>query len=269
MVLGIDAGGSTTKIVGIGNGEIRSPQFIVAADPVTSLFGAFGKYVHDNGIALSDIERVMITGVGSASLSGQLYGLPTEKVDEFSANALGARYGSGLEEMVVVSMGTGTSFIRVSGDSYEHLGGLAIGGGTLAGLSRLMLRTSDIAKTISMAEAGDVSKVDLLIGDISRDDIPGLPKSATASNFGKADASASQEDAAAGIVNMVLQTIGSASNFIARNTGVKDFVLIGNLALLPQCPALFEKIGELYGLKFRIPDMPEYRTAIGAALGGI
>ena len=45
IVIGIDVGGSTTKIVGINKGQIQSPMFITATDPVTSLFGAFGKYI--------------------------------------------------------------------------------------------------------------------------------------------------------------------------------------------------------------------------------
>ena len=44
IVIGIDVGGSTTKIVGINKGQIQSPMFITATDPVTSLFGAFGKW---------------------------------------------------------------------------------------------------------------------------------------------------------------------------------------------------------------------------------
>lgn len=268
-VLGIDVGGSTTKIVGVEDGEIRSPQSIVAADPVTSLFGAFGKYIYDNGIALEDISQVMLTGVGSAYVSGQLYGLPTERTDEFVANALGAKYKSGLDRMVVVSMGTGTSFIRVEGDSIEHIGGLAIGGGTLQGLSNLLFRTGDIRKVVEMALKGDTSKTDLQISDISKDDLPGLPGNVTASNFGKADASSSPEDVAAGIINMILQTIGGSSNFIARNTGIRDFVLIGNMSLLPQCRPLFDRIEKLYGLAFHIPEYTEYRTALGAALSYI
>ena len=62
IVIGIDVGGSTTKIVGINGEQIQSPMFITATDPVTSLFGAFGKYIYDNGIQLSDIEQVMLTG---------------------------------------------------------------------------------------------------------------------------------------------------------------------------------------------------------------
>ena len=61
-------GGSTTKIVGLRDGTLSPPMMAGAADPVTSLFGAFGKYVYDNGILLSDIDRVMLTGVGSSGV---------------------------------------------------------------------------------------------------------------------------------------------------------------------------------------------------------
>lgn len=84
IVIGIDVGRSTTKIVGIDGDRIQSPLFITAADPVTSLFGAFGKYIYDNGIRLSDIEQVMLTGVGSAFVNSPLYGLPTRKRYRFS-----------------------------------------------------------------------------------------------------------------------------------------------------------------------------------------
>ena len=44
IVIGIDVGISTTKIVGIDdNGKVVSPIRIRATDPVTSLYGAFGK----------------------------------------------------------------------------------------------------------------------------------------------------------------------------------------------------------------------------------
>ena len=88
IVIGIDVGGSTTKIVGINGEQIQSPMFITATDPVTSLFGAFGKYIYDNGIQLADVEQVMLTGVGSAFVNSPLYGLPTRKTDEFIANGL-------------------------------------------------------------------------------------------------------------------------------------------------------------------------------------
>ena len=269
ITLGIDVGGSTTKIVGLENGEIKAPQCITAEDPVTSLFGAFGKYIYDNGISLSDIEHVMLTGVGSAYITGPLYGLPTSFTDEFLANALGASYRSGLDRMVVVSMGTGTSFIKIEDKKVTRLGGLALGGGTLQGLSKIIFKTSDIRKIVDLAGNGNTCNVDLQIGDISKNDLPGLPLDVTASNFGKADQTSTSEDIAAGLINMILQTIGSSANFIAGGTGITDFVLIGNLSQLPQSRMLFESVGRLYGIQFHIPDYTEYRTAAGAALSYI
>lgn len=88
IVIGIDVGISTTKIVGISDGNVVSPMRIKATDPVTSLYGAFGKYLYDNKIQLSDVEHVMLTGVGSAYINKPVYGLPTDKTGEFVADDL-------------------------------------------------------------------------------------------------------------------------------------------------------------------------------------
>ena len=82
IIIGIDIGGSTTKIVGFENNNLKIPTFVKANNPIASLFGAFGKFIYDNAIQLSDIEKIMITGVGSANVEQPLYGIPTFKVDE-------------------------------------------------------------------------------------------------------------------------------------------------------------------------------------------
>ena len=52
IVIGIDVGISTTKIVGINDeGQVVAPKRIKATDPVASLYGAFGKYLYDNKIS--------------------------------------------------------------------------------------------------------------------------------------------------------------------------------------------------------------------------
>ena len=172
VVIGIDVGGSTTKIVGVENKSIQSPMFVKATDPVTSLFGAFGKYIYDNGITLPEIEMVMLTGVGSAFIDQPLYGLPTAKTDEFLANGLGAKYTASLENLIVVSMGTGTSFVKVEGPHIQHIGGIGIGGGTLLGLSRLLLKTQDIHLIAEMARKGTLTNIDLQIQDICNRPLP-------------------------------------------------------------------------------------------------
>ena len=145
IVIGIDVGISTTKIVGINeDGVVINPFRIKATDPITSLYGAFGKYLHDNNIKLEDVEKVMLTGVGSEYIDENIYGLSTGKAEEFIADGLGARYESKLDRMIVVSMGTGTSLVKCDGEDIRHIGGIGIGGGTLQGLSRIMLQTDDI-----------------------------------------------------------------------------------------------------------------------------
>ena len=267
IVIGIDVGGSTTKIVGLNEGEIISPMFITATDPVSSLFGAFGKYIYSNNISLSDIEHVMITGVGSAYVEGNIYGLPTTKADEFQSDGLGAHFGSKLEKLIVVSMGTGTTLIQVEGDKIRYLGGLGMGGGTLMGLSSLLLKTTTIDTIQELAERGNVKNVNLQIEDICKNDLEGLPLYATASLFGKvANSHACDEDIAIGIYYLVIQTIGCAAVLSALNSGIKDIVPIGNLAQIPQCRIIFKMIEDLYKVRFHIPEHAEFRTAIGAAL---
>lgn len=266
IIIGIDVGISTTKIVGLREKRVLSPIRITAADPVTSLYGAFGKYLHDNNIDLKDVEQVMLTGVGAAYINDNIYGLPTDHTDEFIADGLGARFESGLQKAIVVSMGTGTSFVQCDCNGIRHIGGIGIGGGTLQGLSRVMLNTSNIKQVASMAMQGDISHINLLIGDISAHPLPGLPMNATASLFSRAQYDAPKEDIAQGIIFMVLQTIGSASVLSALNTDIKDFVLIGNLTLLPQCKEVFPLMEKLYHVHYHIPKYSEFCTAIGAAL---
>ena len=191
IAIGIDVGISTTKIVGIRDGEVVSPLWIKATDPVTSLYGAFGKFLHDNDIALDDVERVMLTGVGAAYINSPIYGLTTQKVEEFIADGLGAAFESKLSRMIVVSMGTGTSLVSYQDGAIRHLGGIGIGGGTLNGLSRLLLQTDDIKQISEMAMQGDTRKINLSIGDISAHPLPGLPMDATASLFANAQGNAS------------------------------------------------------------------------------
>ena len=66
-VIGIDVGGSTTKIVGFrtdtSTPTLIEPMFVRATDAVTSIYGAFGKFTLENDIALSDIDRVLMTGL--------------------------------------------------------------------------------------------------------------------------------------------------------------------------------------------------------------
>lgn len=268
IVVGIDIGGSTTKIAGFNGSEMLIPVQISASNAIASLFGAFGKFLYDNKLELKDIEQVNLTGVGAAAMNQSIYGLPTYKVDEFTANGVGGGYfAEGKREFMVVSMGTGTSFVGVKNGIPMHMGGIGIGGGTIIGLSKLMLNTNDIDKINELAQLGEVGHIDLRISDISADPIPGLDMSVTASNFGKASSRATCEDKAAGIVHMVVESICQTAALIAQNTGIKDFILIGALTNFPQCDEIGQLIKTMFPeYNFIVPEKGEYGTAIGTAL---
>ena len=91
VIVGIDVGGSTTKIVAFkeegGVRKLIEPQLVRANDPVTATYGAFGKFTDENGLKIQDITRVMMTGVGSSHVKHNLYGLDCRKV-EGKASAL-------------------------------------------------------------------------------------------------------------------------------------------------------------------------------------
>jgi len=168
--------------------------------------------------------------------------------------------------MIVVSMGTGTSLVSYDNGDIRHIGGIGIGGGTLNGLSRLLLQTDNIMQITEMALSGDVANINLSIGDISARPLPGLPMDATASLFANAQGNARQEDIAKGLICMVLQAIGSATILSSINSDIRDYVLIGNLSRLPQCKEIYPKLDKLYNVRFVIPERSEFCPAIGAAL---
>lgn len=268
IVLGIDIGGSTTKICGFrGEGNLIAPLSVKADDPISSVYGAFGKFTSLHKIALSDVECVMVTGVGSSFIGEDLYGIPTHHVREFDCIGLGGQYLAALDEAIVVSMGTGTALVHVKGDSMEYLGGTGVGGGTLFGLAETMLGVRDMDNLESLAEMGDISKIDLRISDISKKDLgPTLDLDTTASNFGKLSDLATREDLALGIINLVFETIGMVSVFAARNFNIKNVVLTGKLSSMKRAKSVFGTLGKMFGMNFLFPENARYGTVIGAAL---
>lgn len=268
ITIGIDAGISSTKIIGIENGKrIMTPMSISCNETISSIYGALGKYLHENNATLADVEHIMLTGVGARSMTAQIHDCPTSFVDEFKANGLGARFDSGMDHIIVVSMGTGTSLVRVDGDDISHIGGIGMGGGTLKGLSQLLLHTSDIDEVNLLSILGTIDDINLRIKDISQDDLGSLFGDATASLFANVTrGNISPNDIAAGLIHMVLETIGSAAVMSQLNGGIKDFVLIGRLTELNSCKYVFPMMERLYNVHFHIPKYAPYCTALGAAL---
>ena len=213
VILGIDIGGSTTKIVGLRtDGSVISMLRVRAEDQVTSLYGALGNYLTRNSLTLQDVRRIVLTGVGASYTEGDIFGIPTCKVDEFSASAAGALALSGREQGVVVTMGTGTAFLWAEQNgTVRHLCGSGIGGGTMGGLCRKLVGMERFGQIRELARQGDLNKVDLTIKDISQNPAATLDPDLTAANFGNLAEDATPADLAAGVVNLVLQAVAKVA----------------------------------------------------------
>lgn len=276
IIIGIDVGGSTTKIVGFdgsdGKRRLIEPQFVKADDPVTSVYGAFGKFTDENRISLKNIDKVMMSGVGSAYIKNGIYGLDCFSVPEFRGIGLGGLYLSGLNEALCVSMGTGTALVMANGSEIKYLGGTGVGGGTLMGLSKLLAGADSVEHIFELARTGELSKVDLRIGDITTaNTLAELTRDLTASNFGNVSDLVSKNDICAGVVNMVFETVGMISVFAARSCATKRIVLTGNLTALPSFDEKMQKFNSMYekeGIEFLIPERSAFATVIGTALCG-
>lgn len=274
-VIGIDVGGSTTKIVGFKKegaeaAKLISPFLVRATDPITSIYGAFGRFTSQNGLSLDEIDKVMVTGVGATHMQNPIYNLRCQAVPEFSAVGLGGLYLSGLDEAIIVSMGTGTALVyaKKEGDNtrVEYLGGTGVGGGTLLGLTRKMTGVETIEHIEEICKEGNLDNIDLRVKDISKDaKYTGVNEDLTAANFGKVSDLATSADIALGVANMVAETVAMISVFAARGRGVKDVVIIGNLTNIEAVRRVFEGLTS-FGINFIIPENSSFGTVIGAAL---
>ncbi|EMC92972.1 hypothetical protein BAUCODRAFT_268808 [Baudoinia panamericana UAMH 10762] len=91
---------------------------------------------------------------------------------------------------LLVNIGSGVSMIKVSGPSqFQRIGGTSLGGGTLWGLLSLLTGARTFDDMLAMADKGDNTSVDLLVGDIYGEGMGyekiGLSEKTIASSFGK------------------------------------------------------------------------------------
>jgi len=266
IVIGIDIGSTTTKSVAIFPDNSFKTLTTRAFDPITSATGALGKMMMENQLQIPSIRSIVLTGAGATGIQGNLFGIDTFKIDELQAIGLGGMYLSGQSGLLITNIGTGTALVEAHPERITHIGGTAVGGGTILGLAKAMLKTSEIQNIFELAEKGRIGQVDLLIGDIVDADLGFLKKEMTASNFGKLLDSAREEDIALGILIMVYQVIGTVSSFAAKSRNISKVVVTGSASNGSIGKRILDAIGKMYGITFIYPQHAAYATAIGAAL---
>ncbi len=277
MQLSIDCGLSNIKLVfasarGAVTGAAAYPSHgPVDADQLRALLAVENKQP-------SDFARIAVTGGQSANLPDQLDGVALSKIGEVEAVGRG---GLALvrEELLreaprsalVVSCGSGTAMIAARRAEVRHSTGSAVGGGTLAGLGRLLLGTSNVLDIDALAQHGDPSKLDLTLLDATGGSFAALPADTTAVNFGKLayaerTAGHSREDLAAALVTMIAQTIAMVAINAAKAERLPAIVLVGFLPSLPSMALQLNRVAGWFGARVAIPARGGYATAIGALL---
>ena len=77
---------------------------------------------------------------------------------------------------------------------------------------------------------------------------------------------ASPADLAAGVVNLVLQAIGTMTVLACQSCDTQTVILTGSMTTLDQVQPNFENFERLYGIRYIIPENATFATAIGAGL---
>ncbi|MFR5525203.1 MAG: BadF/BadG/BcrA/BcrD ATPase family protein, partial [[Clostridium] innocuum] len=154
IYLGADLGGSATKLLlcdphGKLLAETQCPLIRTSA----ALTAAVHAFLKTQGRDEEEVESMAMTGVGSSFIEGPVIGKEPLKIDEMQAVGQGAQALSCQQDILAVSMGTGTALIRADHARIRHIGGTGVGGGTLAGLA-LRLTGMETADFIQLSLSG-------------------------------------------------------------------------------------------------------------------
>lgn len=272
---GVDLGATLAKAVAV---------------PADRPLGAFETFVAPAGderlldafLLRHSLRHVAATGGGAAGLVERLGpARSVEVVDEFASWGAGEPLLAGRAGLtlpsphLLVSLGTGTSILRMDGEGVvARVGGTALGGGTLRGLGRLLLGTDDHDRLVALAANGDRRRVDLLVGDLYRPGGIALMPDLTAANFGKA-----REPLAADVAHALLGLVGENVALLAGQIAVAlataadggaprrrpDVVYAGST--LRNNPLLVEILGSvtaLVGAQASFLPLGEFTGALGA-----
>ena len=257
MILGLDFGSTTTKIVLMDGTEIKYMNRIRKDE---SYIDVIKQLDTDN------IQTIAIVGAGASFIDDDILGIPTKRVEEFQAVAVGGYFLSEKDECMVVSLGTGTSFMYVNYNNRKHAGGSGIGGGLLSMLARERMPQMHLDDFMELANKGSLDKSDLLIKDISKENIGELMGGVTVANMAKLTKESTPEDYAYGVCNMIFQNIGVMSVMADGPYQTKTVVVMGTITMTEICKKCLSGVGNLFGYEFIIPENSGYGVAIGAIL---
>lgn len=270
MRAAIDFGITNTDVVIEQNGELLTLTRPTSSDPSPALVA---ELLQTGGSSVAALRGLAVTGGRHRLLPDEINGIALTRVGEIAAIGRG---GQAVAEqlgvvtstpLLVVSAGSGTATVFAHAETYQHVSGSGVGGGTLLGLSRLLLHTVEPQEIDALALAGDPNGADLALRDVITGPIGSLPPDATAVNFGrvgKFDISVSREDLAAALVTLVGQVIAVTAINSARARNCQHIVVIGHLIDMPSIRQTVQNVSQFYATPILLAEKPGYATALGA-----
>ena len=268
MDISIDFGITVTDIIKRDNDVILHEMTLSKEEPSLSLL----KQLLPDIDFKSDVNFLAVTGGKHLNLGNKIDSTKIIHVNEIDAVGEGAMNLSGLSDKsptIIVSAGSGTACILAQGGSFVHCSGTGVGGGTVLGLSKLLLGTTNPVEIAELAKAGNESGVDLILEDVVSGPIGELPSDTTAVNFGKIskiDSEISKQDIAAGIVNLVGQTAARIATSVATTFNAKEIVVVGRSPSFNGLKNSLEQAASIMGFSPHFPNNGEYASALGALL---
>lgn len=261
MIIGIDIGGTNTQGV-LFDKKRMVAFFSLEGNKATQLNRCYRFLGKKAG---NDLKKVVLTGGGSRNIRPIHIKEKTGYVNEIEAIGNGGKFLSKKKDIFVVSIGTGTAFVSVKKGKAKHAGGTGIGGGTIYGLSKLMLGMP-LNKVENIAKKSKVD-LDLTVKDIVGGGIGKVPGYATASNFGKAKKTSNKTEIASSLLKMIGETIGSMAFFAAKGVNQEKKILIcGRVAMNGVVKKKVIHTIKMLGGDAKIPRGAEFGAAIGAAV---
>jgi type II pantothenate kinase len=264
MKAAIDFGITNTDIAVLDNNDL---SFYSIPSRQKTLDSQLIKEIFLNlDIPVANLKLIGVTGGKSSDLDDEMDGTKIIKINEIEAIGLGAKnlYDIGDESTLVVSAGTGTACVHIQGNDFNHLGGIAIGGGMLEGLGYLLFKNSNGVEINEFANQGSRAELDFLIGDVVNK-IGNLSPEITAVNFGQAEKLSADtiENTAAALCNMVGEVIGTVAYLNALLIGSNKVCFIGRTSYLSEIVNGINQRLELAGVHGQYNANREYGNVIG------
>ena len=136
---------------------------------------------------------------------------------------------------ISANIGSGVSILKITSDKYERVGGTLMGGGTLVGLSKLIIGIDDFDAIVELATKGNNENVDLTKKDLLKENEELKPENDIISSLGKVHQlvldgkknEIKKEDIALSLLNMICYHISQYTVLYAKQSNIDTIYYFG------------------------------------------